>query len=81
MYIEFDIVTSMDSFDSLKDTVSAWANRHKVPYTTKVAKGLKYRLGLNQPEHFTLFTMTSVSHTQAAGSGEGEAPADRHINP
>lgn len=58
MYIEFDIVTSMDSFDSLKDTVSAWARRHQVPYTTKVAKGLKYRLGLNHPEHFTLFTMT-----------------------
>ena len=51
MYIEFDIVTSMDSFDDLRDVVNAWARRHQVPYTTKVAKGLKYRLGLNQPEH------------------------------
>ena len=61
MYIEFDIVTSMDSFDSLENTVNAWARRHKVPYTTKVAKDLKYRLGLNHPEHFTLFTMTWVA--------------------
>jgi len=58
MYIEFDITTSMDSFDSLKDTVDIWAKQHKIPYTTKVAKGLKYRLGLNYPEHFTLFAMT-----------------------
>jgi len=58
MYIEFDIITSMDSFDDLKDTVNAWASRYKVTLTTKVAKGLKYRLGLNHPEHFTLFTMT-----------------------
>jgi hypothetical protein len=61
MYIEFDIVTSMDSFDDLKDTVNAWAQRYKIPHTTKVAKGLKYRLGLNHPEHFTLFTMTWVA--------------------
>ncbi len=61
MYIEFDIITSMDSFGSLEDTVSVWARRHKVPYTTKIAKGLKYRLGLNHPEHFTLFTMTWVA--------------------
>jgi len=61
MYIEFDIVTSMDSFDDLRDTVTDWAMRYKVTYTTKVAKGLKYRLGLNQPEHFTLFTMTWVA--------------------
>ena len=61
MYIEFDIITSMDSFGSLEDTVTAWARRHKVPYTTKIAKGLKYRLGLNHPEHFTLFTMTWVA--------------------
>lgn len=58
MYIEFDILASLDSFDSLKDVVDAWAKIHKVPYTTKVAKGLKYRLGLNYPEHFTLFAMT-----------------------
>ena len=58
MYREFDIVTSMDSFDDLRDTVTDWAMRFEVPYTTKVAKGLKYRLGLNHPEHFTLFTMT-----------------------
>ena len=58
MYIEFDIVTSMDSFDDLRDVVNSWTRRHQVPYTTKVAKGLKYRLGLNHPEHFTLFTMT-----------------------
>ena len=61
MYIEFDIITSMDSFGSLEDTVSTWARCHKVPYTTKIAKGLKYRLGLNHPEHFTLFTMTWVA--------------------
>ena len=61
MYIEFDIVTSMDSFDDLRDAVNAWVRRHQVPYTTKVAKGLKYRLGLNHPEHFTLFTMTWVA--------------------
>lgn len=58
MYLEFDIATSMDSFDDLRDTVNAWAQRHQVPYSTKVAKGLKYRLGLNHPEHFTLFAMT-----------------------
>ena len=58
MYIEFDILASMDSFDSLKDAVDTWAKKHKVPYSTKVAKGLKYRLGLNHPEHFTLFAMT-----------------------
>ena len=61
MYIEFDIVTSMDSFDNLKDAVNAWARRYQIPYTTKVAKGLKYRLGLNHPEHFTLFTMTWIA--------------------
>lgn len=58
MYLEFDIVTSMDNFDNLKDAVDTWAKKHKVPYSTKVAKGLKYRLGLNHPEHFTLFAMT-----------------------
>ena len=58
MYIEFDILTSLDSLDSLKDAVDTWAKYHKVPYTTKVAKGLKYRLGLNQAEHFTLFFIT-----------------------
>jgi hypothetical protein len=58
MYIEFDIITSMDSFDNLRDSVSTWARRYKIPFTTKVAKDLKYRLGLNHPEHFTLFTMT-----------------------
>lgn len=61
MYIEFDILASLDSFDSLKDAVDTWAKTHKVPYSTKVAKGLKYRLGLNQPEHFTLFAMTWVA--------------------
>ena len=58
MYIEFDITTSFGRLDSLEYAVEAWAKQHKVPYTTKVAKGLKYRLGLNYPEHFTLFAMT-----------------------
>ena len=58
MYIEFDITTSMDSFDSLEHAVATWAITHDIPHTTKIAKGLKYRLGLNQPEHFTLFFIT-----------------------
>ena len=58
MYIEFDILKAMDSFDDLEDAVSSWANKHSIPYTTKIAKGLKYRLGLNYPEHYTLFFIT-----------------------
>jgi hypothetical protein len=58
MYIEFDILKAMDSFDDLEDAVSSWANKHCIPYTTKIAKGLKYRLGLNYPEHYTLFFVT-----------------------
>jgi hypothetical protein len=58
MYIEFDILNVMDNLDSLEDAVTAWAKTHDVPYTTKVAKGFKYRLGLNHPEHFTLFFIT-----------------------
>ena len=58
MYIEFDILTCLDSLTSIEDAVDAWAKKHKVPYSTKVAKGLKYRLGLNYPEHFTHFAMT-----------------------
>jgi hypothetical protein len=58
MYIEFDILQSYDDFDKLERAVRDWAQEQNVPYTTKVAKGLKYRLGLNHPEHFTLFFMT-----------------------
>ena len=58
MYIEFDILNAMDNFDDLEDAVALWAKKHDIPYTTKVAKGLKYRLGLNQAEHFTLFFIT-----------------------
>jgi len=61
MYIEFNILNAMDDFDSLERAVAGWANTHKVPYTTKIAKGLKYRLGLNYPEHFTLFFITWAS--------------------
>ncbi len=48
MYIEFDIVTSMDSFDSLKDTVNAWANRYKIPYTSKTLRSRS--TGINKLE-------------------------------
>lgn len=58
MYIEFDVLTATDSFESLEQAVKSWANQYRVPHTTKVAKGLKYRLGLNYPEHFTLFFVT-----------------------
>lgn len=58
MYIEFDIVDVIDDFDILMSRIQQWAHDHNVPYTTKVVKGLKLRLGLNYPEHFTLFFMT-----------------------
>ncbi len=58
MYIEFDILTATDSFESLEQAVDNWASQYHVPYTTKIAKNLKYRLGLNYPEHFTLFFVT-----------------------
>lgn len=58
MYIEFNLVTIDDDFDSLERLIKKWAQDHDVPYTTKVAKGLKLRLGLNYPEHFTLFFLT-----------------------
>jgi hypothetical protein len=58
MYIEFDILAAGDDFATLERSVESWALAHGVPFSTKVAKGLKYRLGLNHPEHFTLFFMT-----------------------
>lgn len=58
MYIEFDILTAEDDFEVLQQRIARWAKLHNVPYTTKVAKGLKLRLGLNYPEHFSLFAMT-----------------------
>lgn len=58
VYIEFNLVTIDDDFDSLERSIAQWAETHNVPYTTKIAKGLRYRLGLNYPEHFTLFFMT-----------------------
>lgn len=58
MYIEFDILGVGVDFDDLEKEVRNWANQHQVRYTVKVAKGLKYRLGLNYPEHYTLFFMT-----------------------
>lgn len=58
MYIEFDILTVSDDFDTLQEQINHWACSHSVPYTTKVAKGLRLRLGLNCSEHFTLFFMT-----------------------
>jgi hypothetical protein len=58
MYIEFDIMAAPVGFDELEKSVKDWAQKYQVPYTTKVAKGLKYRLGLNYPEHFTLFFVT-----------------------
>lgn len=58
MYIEFDILRCEAGFDDLERSVRDWAKKYHVPYTTKVAKGLKYRLGLNYPEHFTLFSLT-----------------------
>ena len=58
MYIEFDLLTVDDSFDELEKSIHDWAQQYRVPYTTKVAKGLKLRLGLNYPEHFTLFFVT-----------------------
>jgi hypothetical protein len=58
VYIEFDILDVDVDFDTLEYQVREWARIHHVPFTTKVARGLKYRLGLNYPEHFTLFFMT-----------------------
>lgn len=58
MYIEFDILTADDDFDTLTQRIGQWAEQYRVPYTTKIAKGLKLRLGLNYAEHFTLFAMT-----------------------
>ena len=58
MYIEFDILSVPVDFDDLEKSIKDWAQKYQVPYTTKVAKGLKYRLGLNYPEHFTLFFVT-----------------------
>lgn len=58
MYIEFDILHVEVDFDQLEHDVALWAKTHSVPFTTKVAKGLKYRLGLNYPEHYTLFFVT-----------------------
>jgi len=58
MYIEFDTLTSQDDFDTLQNRIYKWAEFHAVPYTTKVAKGLKLRLGLNYPQHFILFFIT-----------------------
>lgn len=58
MYIEFDILGVDCDFDSLEQAVHTWARQQDVPFTTKVAKGLKYRLGLNSAEHFTLFFLT-----------------------
>lgn len=58
MYIEFDLLTADQDFDIIQQHIFQWAQDYNVPYTTKVAKGLKLRLGLNHPEHFTLFFLT-----------------------
>lgn len=58
MYIEFDILNCCDSFEDLETEVSNWAKQHRIPFSTKVAKNLKYRLGLNTPEAFTVFFLT-----------------------
>ena len=58
MYIEFDILTATDDFDQLEKRVREWARHHDIPYTTKVAKGLKYRLGLNTAQDFAVFFLT-----------------------
>ena len=58
MYIEFDILDVEVDFDTLEYSVRSWAHTHQIPFSTKVAKGLKYRLGLSAPEDYTLFFMT-----------------------
>lgn len=59
MYIAFEIYQIFPNFTiaTLDYEIRRWAEQYQIPYTTKIHKHT-FRLGLNDPSHFTLFFTT-----------------------
>jgi hypothetical protein len=56
VYIRFT-VHYMDELEDIKQEIKSWSERYNIHYTHKTIK-YYYRVGFNEPEHFSLFTMT-----------------------
>lgn len=63
MYIEFKLPQGAAGHAAnyalweIKQEIEAWSMRYQIPYTQKTIK-YTHRIGLNKPEHFSLFSMT-----------------------
>lgn len=56
MYIRFN-VHYIHELEDIKQEVQSWAEQYNIHYTHKTIK-YHHRIGFNQDEHFSLFTMT-----------------------
>ena len=58
MYIEFEIQPRIQAvLNDIKREIDLWSQRYGVRYTQKTIKQT-HRLGFDQANHFTLFSMT-----------------------
>lgn len=63
MYIEFKLPTvaggliSSQALHQIKKELELWSMRYQIPYTQKTIK-YTHRVGLNKPDHFSLFSLT-----------------------
>lgn len=63
MYLEFKLPTGAAghaanfALNEIKNEVKLWAEKYNIKYSQKTIKWT-HRVGFNEPEHFTLFSMT-----------------------
>lgn len=71
MYIEFKLPTvaggliAGQALYQIKQELEVWSMRYQVPYTQKTIK-YTHRVGLNKPEHFSLFSLTWAPSSEAS---------------